>query len=175
MDWYESVFELIDMRSFSNLWFWIALAVLWSSVSYWVLGVPWDMIQRARKDETGEAVDDVVDLVRINVNRILHIGNESGLLMTGFVCFALTVMFLLGFIFGNEFAQAMFLLGFPTSLVGLLSVSTARKIRREEPLGEPLYKCLSRHRVYTQIIGMLSIFVTAIWGMLQNMTASVLF
>ena len=175
MDWYESVFELIDMRSFSNLWFWIALAVLWSSVSYWVLGVPWDMIQRARKEEVGEAADDVVDLVRINVNRILHIGDQSGLLLTGFVCFALTVMALLGFVFGNEFAQAMFLLGFPTSLVGLLSIMTARKIRLEEPLGEALYKRLSRHRVYTQIIGMLSIFVTAIWGMLQNMTASVLF
>lgn len=175
MDWYESVFELIDMRSFSNLWFWIALAVLWSSISYWVLGVPWDMIQRARKEETGQAVEDVVDLVRINVNRILHIIEESGLLITGFVCFALTVMFLLGFMFYNEFAQALFLLGFPTSLVGLLSISTARKIRRDEPLGEPLYKLLARHRVYTQIIGMVSIFVTAIWGMLQNMTASVLF
>jgi hypothetical protein len=175
VDWYESVFELIDMRSFSNLWFWIALAVLWSSISYWVLGVPWDMIQRARKEESGQAVDDVIDLLRINVNRILHIVEETGLLITGFVCFALTVMFLLGFVFHNEFAQALFLLGFPTSLVWLLSISTARKIRAEEPMGEPLYKRLSRHRVYTQIIGMVSIFVTAIWGMLQNMTASVLF
>ena len=47
----RNVFELIDMRSFSNLWFWIALAVLWSSVSHWVLGVPWDMVMRARKDD----------------------------------------------------------------------------------------------------------------------------
>ncbi len=29
MDWYATVFELIDMRSFSNLWYWIALAVVW--------------------------------------------------------------------------------------------------------------------------------------------------
>jgi hypothetical protein len=43
------VFEVIDMRSFSNLWYWIALAVLWSSTSHWVLGVPFDMIQRARR------------------------------------------------------------------------------------------------------------------------------
>lgn len=175
MDWYESVFELIDMRSFSNLWFWIALAVLWSSVSHWVLGVPWDMILRARKEPEGEAADDLVEMVRINVTRILYIVRKSGLLLTGFVCFALTVMLLLGFVFGNEFAQALFLLGFPTSLVGLLSISTARKIRAEEPEGEALHKRLNRHRVMTQCIGMVSIFVTAIWGMLQNMTASVLF
>lgn len=175
MDWYESVFELIDMRSFSNLWFWIALAVLWSSVSHWVLGVPWDMVLRARKEPEGEAVEDLMDLVRINVNRILYIIAQSGLLITGFVCFALTVMAILGFFYRMEFAQALFLLGFPTSLVGLLSVSTARRIRRDEPEGEALYKCLAKHRVFTQGIGMVSIFVTAIWGMLQNMTASVLF
>ncbi len=175
MDWYESVFELIDMRSFSNLWFWIALAVLWSSVSHWVLGVPWDMVLRARKEQDGEAVDDLMDLVRINVNRILYITQASGLLTVGFISFALTAMFTLGFFYHNEFAQALFLLGFPTAMVALLSVSTAQKIRKLEPEGEVLFKRLSLHRVFTQIIGMVSIFVTAIWGMLQNMTASVLF
>ena len=46
MDFYASVSEVIDLRSFSNLWFWIALAVMWSTVSHWVMGVPWDMVQR---------------------------------------------------------------------------------------------------------------------------------
>ncbi|MEC7670546.1 MAG: component of SufBCD complex, partial [Pseudomonadota bacterium] len=27
MDWHQTVYELIDFRSFSNLWFWIGLAV----------------------------------------------------------------------------------------------------------------------------------------------------
>ena len=49
MDWYDTVFEVIDMRSFSNLWYWIGLAVLWSSVSHWVLGVPYDSILRAKR------------------------------------------------------------------------------------------------------------------------------
>ena len=71
MNWYDTVFEVIDMRSFSNLWYWIALAVLWSSVSQWVLGVPFDMILRARREKEGEAMDDLQDLVRINVNRII--------------------------------------------------------------------------------------------------------
>ncbi len=177
MNLYESVFELIDMRSFSNLWFWIALAVMWSSTSHWVLGVPWDTVMRARKekDEDGEARQDLTALVRINANRILHIANQSGLLITGFVCFALTVMFLTGFVFGKEFGQALFLLGFPLSLVAVLSVRTARGLRAEQPVGEALFKRLHTHRLSTQVIGMISIFITAIWGMLQNMNASVLF
>ena len=175
MDWYETIFELIDMRSFSNLWFWIALAVLWSSTSHWVLGVPWDMILRARKKDTdAQSIVDLHDLVRINVNRILYIIHESGLLIAGFVCFALTFLGLTGFVYGKEISQALFLLGFPMSLVGLFSVLTARKIRHRGLETAALYKQLYRHRLITQVIGIVSIFVTAMWGMLQNMNVGVL-
>lgn len=75
MDWHLKVFEVIDMRSFSNLWFWIALAVMWSSASHWVLGVPFDMVGRAAKNG-GQAESDLEDLVRINANRLLFIAVE---------------------------------------------------------------------------------------------------
>jgi len=178
VDWYETVFELIDMRSFSNLWFWIALAVLWSSTSHWVLGVPWDMVTRARKAErTGEddqSVIDLHDMVRINTNRILYIARESGLLASGFICFILTVAIMLGFFYRIEFAQALSLLALPMSLVALLSYWSARKIHLRALRGEALYRQMHRHRLVTQVIGMISIFVTAMWGMLQNMTIGVL-
>ncbi|WP_317054513.1 component of SufBCD complex [Roseovarius rhodophyticola] len=174
MDWYEHVFELIDMRSFSNLWFWIMLAVLWSSTSHWVLGVPWDLAQRARRSGDNAGAQDFHDLVRINTNRILFIMEETGLLLSGFLCFVLTVLGALGFFYGNEFSQAVFLLLFPMSLVGLLSVRTSHKIQVNELQGEALYKILMRHRLATQVIGMISIFVTAVWGMYQNMTTGAL-
>ena len=127
MDLIPTIFELIDMRSFSNLWYWIVLAVLWSSTSHWVLGVPWDMVTRARGGNE-EGVVDLHDMVRINCNRILYIAQETGLLLCGFMCFVLTVLVLLGFVYENEFSQAVFLLAFPMSLVALLSVYTANKI-----------------------------------------------
>lgn len=173
MDWYQTLFELIDMRSFSNLWFWIVLAVLWSTTSHWVLGVPYDMVLRARR-QGDQAMVDLEDLVRINVNRLLYIAQMSGLWILGFGCFGLTMLVLLGFVYQNEFAQAVFLLGFPLSIVGLLSLSTARLIAQERAQGEVLCKRLTRHRLYTQIVGMLSIFVTAIWGMYQNLTLGAL-
>lgn len=173
MDLVETIFELIDMRSFSNLWFWIVLAVLWSSTSHWVLGVPWDMVSRARSgDEQG--VVDLHDMVRINCNRLLYIARETGLLLCGFLCFVLTVLALLGFVYENEFSQAVFLLAFPMTIVGLLSVRTANKITAGELQGEALYRQMYRHRVVTQIVGMLSILATAMWGMLFNLTAGAL-
>lgn len=168
MNWTNTLFEVIDMRSFSNLWFWIALAVLWSSVSHWVLGVPYDMIQRARK-QGGEVEQDLHDLVRINVNRLLYIGQVSGLVLLGFLAFLHTALVILAFYYGVEFAQALFLLGFPMTLVGALSLSTAKAIAEQQPVGEALYKRLSKHRVITQFIGMFSIFVTSMWGMYQNL------
>ncbi|KEJ94740.1 hypothetical protein [Pseudosulfitobacter pseudonitzschiae] len=173
MNWHQTIFELIDMRSFSNLWFWIVLAVMWSTASHWVLGVPFDMVARARKTG-GQIEQDLEDLVRINVNRFLYIARLSGLWLLGMVCFVLTTLVLLGWVYDIEFAQAVFLLAFPMSLVGALNLSTARLIERDELSGEGLRRRLTRHRTYTQAIGMLSIFVTAMWGMYQNLAIGAL-
>lgn len=168
MDWYEAVFELIDMRSFSNLWYWIALSAIWSSTSHWVLGVPYDMVTRAKRHE-GQALADLQDIVRVNVNRILYINGIAGLWLVALGCAVLTALALLGFLYHVEFAQALFLILFPMSFVGLLSIRTAHRILAESPEAEALFRILHRHRVAVQFIGMLAIFVTAMWGMYKNM------
>lgn len=168
MNVYQTIFEVIDMRSFSNLWYWIALAVIWSTASHFVLGVPFDLVLRAKRNG-GQVAVDVADLVRINTNRILYIAQVSGLWLIGLGCGFLTVLGLLGFVYGIEFAQAVFLLVFPMSIVGVISVSTAALISNAGLEGEALYSQLRRHRLYTQIVGMLSILITAMWGMYQNL------
>ncbi|MCV2890057.1 component of SufBCD complex [Ruegeria aquimaris] len=173
MDWYASIFELIDMRSFSNLWFWIALAVVWSSASHWVLGVPYDMVTRARR-VGGQAEQDLNDIARVNVNRMLYIVDVSGTWLFAFSCFILSGLATAGFIYGIEFAQAVFLLAFPLTWVALLNLVTARRVRAEMLEGEMLARALGRCRLYTQIIGMLAIFFTSLWGMYQNLSIGVL-
>ena len=168
MELTDALFEFIDMRSFSNLWFWIALTVMWSTASHWVLGVPYALVMRARRDG-GRAVADVEDLVRINVERLLYIARKSGLWLAGLTCFLLTGLGLLGFVYWVEFAQALFLLLLPMTFVGLTSLNTARLIHDTKVSGEMLYKRLLRHRVFVQITGMVSIFVTAMWGMYTNL------
>jgi hypothetical protein len=144
---------------------------MWSTASHWVLGVPFDMVLRAKR-VGGQTEIDLEDLVRINTNRLLHVGRVSGLWLLGIACFVLTGLAVLGFAYGLEFAQAVFMLMFPMSLVGLMSLSTAARIQEEEASGDLLRKRLTRHRLYVQILGMLSIFVTSLWGMFQNMQSS---
>lgn len=174
MDWHLIVFEVIDFGSFSNLWYWIALAVVWSTASHWVLGVPFDMVGRARK-QGGQAQIDLEDITRVNVNRLLFITGAAGIWILGIASFLLTVLAVAGFWYGNELAQAVFLLAFPMSLVMLLGLRSAHRIRNEAIRGEDLWKQLGRHRIATQAIGMVSIFVTSLWGMYQNLAFGALF
>lgn len=173
MEVIDKAFEVIDMRSFSNLWYWIALAVLWSSTSYWVLGVPYDMIQRARR-EGGQAQVDLEDLVRINTGRLLALIEQGALVIVGIGCFWLTVLAMMAFYYNVEFAQAVFLLLFPMTFVVLLSIRVSHRIRAGEDVGDALYRRLIVHRRWTQVIGMVSIFVTAMYGTWQNLNISIL-
>ncbi|MBM2577532.1 component of SufBCD complex [Jannaschia sp. Os4] len=167
----ETALEVIAFRSFSNLWFWIALAVLWSTASYWMIGVPFDLVRRAaRGEEVARA--DMLTLAGIHSRRLIHISEVTGLWTTAFAFFSITLLALLGFAYGIEFAQAVFLLFLPMTVVGWLNLRTARRVQGMEA-GE-MADTLLRHRRVVQFVGMVSIFATTMWGMWTNLNVSVL-
>lgn len=170
MDWTQTLIDVIDFRSFSSLWYWIMLAVVWSSTSHWVLGVPFDLIVRARRDG-GQAQADLEALTRINVGRILHIVGVSGPWLAGFAAFVHSTLLVLAVWYRIEFAQAVLFVALPMTLVGALSVATARAIAEAPPTGADLARRLIRHRFWTQLVGMLAIFATAMYGMYHNLAA----
>ena len=171
VNWYQMLFDLIDMRSFSNLWYWIALGVIWSSASHWVLGVPYDMVYRARR-EGDQALEDLETLVRINVSRMLHASRNYAPVLIGTVSFLITVLGLLGFFYRVEFAQAVLLLFVPLIILGYLSLRTSVKIEAGEGQGDALFRRLGWHRLTVQILGMVSIFITSLYGMYVNIQIS---
>lgn len=173
MNLYQVVVELIDLRSFSNLWYWIMLAVMWSSASHWVIGVPFDMILRARR-QGGDFQTDLEQVVRVQAERLIYIAETSGTLMVGFMCFAVTTLGILSVVYGVEFAQAVSLLVLPMAALAMVSLRTARLIAAEDNSGAALHHRLSRHRLTTQLLGMVSIFVTSMFGMYQNLTIGAL-
>lgn len=159
------------MRSFSNLWFWIMLAYAWSAASHYVIGVPFDMLARAAK-YGGDLETDLKDLVRINAARFIYIADMSGSWLIGFAFFALTGLGLLGFVYGLEICQALFLIAAPMAVVFALSVRCARRIDHSS-ISDIRLK-LKRHRLAVQVIGMFSILVTSMWGMFHNLSVGVL-
>jgi len=173
VDWYETVFEVIDMRSFSNLWYWMAVAVVWSTASHYGLGVPYDLVSRARR-QGGEASADLETMVEVNVRRLMNIQTMAGLWLVGFAAFVLTALALMAFLYDFEFAQAVLLIVAPMTLVGLLTMATARRIAAGQVDRADLVRTLTRHRFAVQGIGVVAIMVTTMWGMWQNLNASAL-
>lgn len=172
VDWYQTITELIDLRSFSNLWYWIGLAVMWSSASHWVLGVPYDVIMRARRSG-GKAEDDLVLLVRLNVDRILYYFRAAGAWLVAFGAFWLSLLLTFGFYYDAEFAQAVTFLFAPMLILFALSIRTALRLEGETDVAV-VYRRLYRHRLSIQFLGMVSILLTSMYGMWMNMQTSVL-
>jgi cytochrome oxidase assembly protein ShyY1 len=169
LDWYQTIFEVIDMRSFSNLWYWIGLAVLWSSTSHWVLGVPFDMVTRARRSG-GSLNADMETLAHINVKRLLYIVQTAGIWLVGFATFVLVSLGILSFVYDMEFAQAVLFMAAPMTLVAYVTYRTAQAIAVEDSRGAALIKRISRCRMIVQVIGMLAILATSMFGMWQNLS-----
>lgn len=173
MDLLETIYLVIDTHSFSSMWFWIVLAVFWSGMSHYVMGVPFDLVQRAAR-QGGQAMKDLEDLARINANRLLQLGGAAGEILTAVAATLLSVLCLLGFVYGVELCQALFLLALPFTVINLFAQRTARLVRERDQFDEALVRRLRRHRIVTQAIGVVSIFVTAFWGIFQTMSMSVL-
>ncbi|CUX83127.1 MAG: hypothetical protein HLUCCA05_11805 [Roseibaca calidilacus] len=169
----ENIFELIDMRSFSSVWFWIILALAWSSVSQNVMGAPFDLIVKARRTG-GQAAEDLNTLVGIFVRRRLVVVRRAGHWVLGFQVMVLTTVCIMAFGYAMEFAQAVFLLFLPLTLTQLLTLRLAFRIEHDRMRDARLQRALLRHRLWIQLVGLVAIFVTAVWGMLHVMTASVL-
>lgn len=158
------LFRLIETDSFSSIWFWILVAISWSSGSHFIIGVPFDLVQRARR-EGGHYETRVHILLEINVARLRSIQSIAGQLIVLLSSFLLTGFMFLGFIYGVEFFQAAFLLCFPWVFVVMLTMRAVNKLGDELPTGEELYKFFRRLRLSIQFIGLFAIFVTSVWGM----------
>lgn len=173
MNLYRIVSEVIDFRSFSNIWYWIALAVTWSMASHWVLGVPYDMISRAAR-RGGQVAEDVEAMVGINARRMLGLSREAAVVLFFALALFSSSLLILAFWYWIEFAQALSLLILPMILVFWLSLRAALVIEEQALAGEALFHHLMVHRRKVQAIGMLAIFVTALFGMWRNLTYSIL-
>lgn len=167
----DLIASLVDVRSFASLWYWLALAVLWSVTAHWIMGVPFDMVWRARKGGP-EAMADLETMVRISVARHALFRGTSGAIFLGVVACVLTMLALLGFLYRIEVCQAFFLMLFPLVLVIWLRMAVIGRITRQGLSGDALCRRLSLHRIAVQAIGIVAIVVTSLWGTLQNILAT---
>lgn len=174
MNWNDAIFQVIDMHTFSSVWYWLAVAVTWSTVSHWIIGVPFDIIFRAKR-YGGQFADDLDILVGVNVRRLMTINEIAGVWLTGFVFFVLSGLVTMGFYYEFELAQGFFCLVFPLTFVGMMNMRLCRRFAANQPTGAALAQSLLKLRFWIQVIAMISIFFTAMYGMYYNLSQLPLF
>ncbi|WP_282601810.1 hypothetical protein [Paracoccus sp. PARArs4] len=178
---FDSLIGLLDSRSFSTVWFWILQIGAWSVTGRTVLGVPVEIVARARaahsagQAETPEALT-LLDWLSLTLPR-WRLGPREGAIFLGVTSFLLSSGFVLGFNFGLELAQAAFLLALPFWLLFWMRVRLARKLAPmlvaaqegraglADTVGQ-VARSMAHHRIGVIALSLVSLLVTMVWGML---------
>lgn len=170
----QGLLAILDSRSFGSIWFWLLLVLAWSLVGRRVLGVPADVIQAARKPQQGD--DDAAALLLLDWLSLTlprwQVGRTEGTLLLGLGTFALTALFLLGFVYGLEMAQALVLLVLPFAVLFAVELRLARQLRQVvddaqsgtrsvHDAAAQSARRLSRHRRAVSLVSVLAVGLTA--------------
>ncbi|TPE53826.1 hypothetical protein [Amaricoccus solimangrovi] len=155
-----------DTASFLSVWYWALTVLVWTLVTWRVLGVPHDMLLRAaRLPEVSARVDT---LAHIAAERIEGVAGAAGIALATLAGFCLAVLAVLGFLFQVELARALTPLALPLCLIGATTARLAIRVRAADLRGEPLRRLLSRHRAWNQTVAVLAMFAAALLAALQQ-------
>lgn len=178
---FDSLIGVLASRSFSTIWFWLALIGMWSAAGRTVIGVPAEILARARlaqsRGETeGPETLALLDWLSLNLPR-WRLGPREGAMFLAVTSFLLSSLAILGFGFRLELAQALTLVGFPFWVLFWMRVALARRLTPllaaaqdgSASLEDAVAATINRmvwHRRFATTLAMVSVLLTVLWGML---------
>jgi hypothetical protein len=148
------LFQFFAAASFQSLWYWVLHAVVWTLACYRTLGVPLDMLLRARREPGAAERVDV--LARLASERIGGIYDRLGVPLAALAGFLLAVVFALGFLTGIETAQAAFAIMLPFAVITYSKLRLALAVRRRGMNGPELVLALARRRIWHQFFAVMA-------------------
>lgn len=155
----KPVFQTLAAASFQSLWYWILHVVIWTLACYRTLGVPQDMLLRARRRP--EIADRVDQLAHLTVERVTGIHDSVGPWIAAGIGFVLAALASLGFLARLETAQAGLALVLPLAIISYSKLRLALAIKRQGMVGPALVLALARRRVWHQLIAVVAMLGAA--------------
>ncbi|AXC49634.1 hypothetical protein DRW48_07970 [Paracoccus suum] len=182
----DGLLSLLDTRAFTSLWYWLMLAGAWALANRAPLGVPADIVLRARRALRGGDADTppealvLLDWLSLCLPR-WRLTPVEGPIGLAICAFGLTVLALLGFAYGSQTAQAATLLLAPLALLGAIRIGLARRLtlmldaarRGEMPVRDAASTAaarLMRHRWLGTGLSVLAVAIATWWGVVWNLT-----
>lgn len=151
--------RIIASASFDSVWYWALHVVVWTLVCYRTLGVPQDMLIRARRDPA--VATRVALLADLSAERIAGIHDFAGIPLAAVAGFLLAALATLGFLTGLEGAQASFMLLAPLAAVAYSKLRLALFLRGRRMQRSGLVLVLSRRRFWHQVIAVAAMLAAA--------------
>ncbi len=148
--------EFYAAASFQSIWYWVLHVVVWTLACYRTLGVPLDMLQRARdRPEIAARVDALAQLASARIAGVHDLLGAPIAAVSGFV---LAMLVVIGFGIGIEMARAALAILLPFGIISYSKLRLALAIRRRGIAGSDLVLALARRRVWHQFIAILAMF-----------------
>jgi hypothetical protein len=157
------VFQFFAAASFQSLWYWTLHVVVWTLACYRTLGVPHDMLLRARRQP--EVAARVDELAHLACERVGGIYDTLGVPLAALAGFLLAGVFAMGFLSGIETAQAAFAIMLPLAVITYSKLRLALAVRRKRMVGPELVLALARRRVWHQFFAVLAMLGAAALAM----------
>jgi hypothetical protein len=148
------LYQSFAAAGFQSIWYWTLHVVVWTVACYRTLGVPHDMLLRARR--IPEIADRVNTLAHLSSERIGGIYDRAGVPLAAAAGFLLAAVAALGFVNGLEVARAALMILLPLALIGYSKLRLALYIRRSRIRGARLVVLLARRRFGHQLLAILA-------------------
>jgi len=154
---------ILSSPSFGSFWYWLLVAISWSQITHFSLGVGLHDVRDAVRNG-GQDMKDVEDIVSINARRLTTTMQRYGTWLAAIGTFLIASMFTLGFWFDFELMQAMSLLVFGLVWASILAGRFAQRVIKQELRGEALCKGFTRLRTKKQFVGIFMIFIISFYA-----------
>lgn len=152
------LYEMLDWRAFSSLWFWVLFILLWLRSCQRIAHVPIAELIRAKAGDVG----DFMSIVRIYATKPMLSTGFSDVIIVFVQFFGVTALVGLGLYWGSEIAFAVLTLILPAIV---LHYADRRLLKRAVSLPQAeVIRLWSRAHVRRQIFGALFIFVVSLYA-----------
>jgi hypothetical protein len=160
--------DVIDLRSFSSIWYWLLVGTVWTRVMHAPMGVPVDLARRAARGGAA-ARADLLSLVRIEARARRDADRALGPWRAAAWSFLLTSLAVLAAYHRIEIALAALLVLAPLAVVRWLSTRMARGLADMPADADSILPRLARLRWQVQAVGVAAVFFSAVVGMIHSL------
>ena len=152
--------EFLDFSTFFSIWYWVFLALAWSSRTHWTLGAPFDSVVRAEK-RGGRWEDDLDAIVHAMAARFAMFMQHGGPWVVGIAMFLLAGLVTACVVTQNEMVRGITAFAVPMMIAEFGDIRLALRIERTGLRGYDLRRALVWRRFLNQVTGLFSLILAA--------------